>query len=103
METTKENVEAVSQILLNSLADKGKIIEGGWTSFQHVAIPKAAPKEQHRDMRLAFFAGAQHLFASILMILEPGEEASEKDLNRMTLIHEELEAFTAELKAMAPK
>jgi len=48
-------------------------------------------------MRKAFFMGAQHLYASIMGILEPGAEPTDKDLDRMGLIHNELEAFRMEV------
>jgi len=44
-------------------------------------------------MRNAFFAGAQHLFSSIMTILEPDAEPTEKDMQRMDLIDKELRAF----------
>jgi hypothetical protein len=44
-------------------------------------------------MRGAFFAGAQHLFASIMVIMDPGAEPTAADLARMSQIHEELERF----------
>jgi hypothetical protein len=44
-------------------------------------------------MRMAFFAGAQHLFGTIMTVLEPGDEPTPKDLQRMDLIHLELDAF----------
>lgn len=37
--------------------------------------------------------GRQHLFSSIMTILDPGEEPTEADLHRMSQIHDELEAF----------
>jgi hypothetical protein len=49
-------------------------------------------------MRNAFFAGAQHVFGSIMQMLEPGEEATEKDLQRLTLINIELQEFLAQFK-----
>ena len=80
------------------LNDAGKIIEGGWQCFRLAVIPPHASAIQVSEMRKAFFAGAQHLFASILCILEPGAEPTEKDLQRMTLIHEELKAWLTEAK-----
>lgn len=80
------------------LVDKGKIIEAGWKSMRIMAIPRNASDVQLREMRKAFFAGAQHLFASILCILDPGSEATEKDMERMHLIDKELKEFVAILK-----
>ena len=80
------------------LADGGRIIEAGWVGLRELAIPNTAPQTQIDEMRTAFFAGAQHLFASIMTILEPDAEPTEKDLERMSLIHAELEQFRAEFE-----
>ena len=75
------------------LIDSGKFIEAGWVSMRIACDLVDAPADQLREMRMAFFAGAQHLFGSILSVLEPGDEPTEKDLKRMDLIHTELQDF----------
>lgn len=80
-------------------SDKGKVVEMGWLALRKVAIPPDASDTQIREMRKAFFAGAQHLFASINVVLDSDREPTEKDLRRVTLIYEELKAFTKELSA----
>jgi hypothetical protein len=45
------------------------------------------------EFSTTFCAGAQHLFGSIMSVLEPGDEPTDKDLQRMDLIHKELDAF----------
>ena len=42
--------------------------------------------------------GAQHLFASMLGMLDPGVEETPDDMRRMELIARELETFAEELK-----
>lgn len=79
--------------MTKKLVDEGKIIEAGWVSLRFLAVPENAPPVQVEEMRNAFFAGAKHLFSSILTVLDPGEEPSEADMSRMDKIHEELEAF----------
>ena len=37
-------------------------------------------------MRMAFFAGAQHVFDGIMTACEPGDEPADKDLPRLDLI-----------------
>lgn len=78
--------------VIKEWADKGLIIEGGWRGLEALLLSKA-PQAQRTEMRKAFFCGAQHLFASIMEIMEPGSEPVEKDLQRIRLIHKELEAF----------
>lgn len=84
--------------LARKLTDRGLLIEAGWMSYLYVVLPKNASDVQIRETRKAFFAGAQHLFATMLTVLEPGTEATDNDLNRMTQINEELERFLDELR-----
>jgi len=89
----KEIVRMVAETLTRDMMDQGKIIEAGWIALREVAIPKDASQAQLDDMRAAFFAGAAHLFSSIMSILEEGEDATAGDLRRLDLIHRELEQF----------
>ena len=79
--------------LERELVDKGKLIEAGWVSLRIAAIPTDAGKTQLEEMRMAFFAGAQHLFGSIMTILDEDREPTSADLRRMDLINAELEIF----------
>ena len=79
--------------LSRELTDKGMLIEAGWIGLRLACDLEDAPKLQLDEMRNAFFAGAQHLFASIMTILDPGAEPTDKDLERMDLIDSELKKF----------
>lgn len=79
--------------LSRELTGKGKLIEAGWIGLRVACELEDAPAIQLEEMRNAFFAGAQHLFSSIMTILEPDAEPTEKDLERMDLIDKELRAF----------
>lgn len=79
--------------LERELVDSGKLIEAGWVGLRLAAIPEDAGKTQLEEMRNAFFAGAQHLFGSIMGILDEDREPTEADLRRMSLISAELETF----------
>jgi len=92
------NMRGAIDAMSKNAADKGKLIEAGWLALKLVAIPATASETQIKEMRKAFFAGAQHLFASIMGILEDGHEATENDLNRLTQIDSELRHFVSELK-----
>ncbi len=83
--------------LSRDLTDQGKLIEAGWVGLRIAAMDPNAPAIQLQEMRKAFFAGAQHLFASIMTIMEEGSEPTEADLNRMSLISDELESFGHDL------
>lgn len=81
--------------LSRDLTDNGKLIEAGWIGLRLACFPPNgdAPALQLQEMLQAFFAGAQHLFSSIMTILEPDSEPTDKDLERMDLIDRELKAF----------
>jgi hypothetical protein len=89
--------------LSRRLADEGKLIEAGWVALRIQTIPLNAPEVQLQEMRMAYMAGAQHLFSSIMTILEPGQDETEADLTRMDLIHKELEVFRKELELRASR
>ena len=85
--------------LAQRLADDGKLVEAGWVALQAMAISPVASKVQRDEMRMAYFAGAQHLFSSIMSILDPGsDQPTERDLARMDLIDAELIAFATDLE-----
>jgi aryl carrier-like protein len=85
--------------LHRKLADEGRLIEAGWIALRIMAMAEDATAIQVAEMRLAYMAGAQHLFASMMAILAPVLEETEADLTRMDLIQKELETFRAELLA----
>jgi len=88
--------------LTKELVDSGKLIEAGWTSLRLMAIPLDASAMQLREMRMAFFAGAQHVFGSMMTFMDEGQEPTDRDLERMDKIHQELEAFVAEIRQRIP-
>ena len=85
--------ETLVQAATEYAIDNGKIIELGWLALRAGAIPSDAPQRQLDSMREAFFAGAQHLFASIMTALDPGHQPTERDMQRMNSIGMELHAF----------
>jgi hypothetical protein len=93
-------MEQAVKELTKKLMDAGLIIEVGWQGFQSTCIPKDASTHQRIDMRNAFFAGAVHLYASIMTGLEGGTEPTSKDMNRMQNIHDEITEFSEKLKEL---
>ena len=91
-------VAAAADALAKKLVDDGKLIEAGWAIFQGLTVPREASDVQRREMRLAFMAGAQHLFASIMNVLDPGEEPTDRDMRRLDSIHAELHKVREELE-----
>ena len=84
--------------LTKQLANDGKLIEAGWVALRIQCIPHNAPAIQLQEMRMAYMAGAQHLFSSMIGMLDADAEPTDADIHRMDLIHRELEAFRSELE-----
>ncbi len=84
--------------LTRKLTDEGKLIEAGWVGFRLAAIPDDVSVQHASDMKMAFMAGAAHLFSSIMNILDPGLDPTERDLRRITLIHDELQTFERQFR-----
>jgi hypothetical protein len=81
---------------VQDMFDSGHPVEMGFKKLKEVYITDDAPDFQVRDMRVAFFAGAQFLYHTMMSMLDPDEEPTEGDMVRMKVIHDELEAFTEE-------
>lgn len=75
----RELVERITR----QLTDDGRVIEAGWESLRIMTIPDNAPAMQLGAMRDAFFADAQHLFGSMVTIMDADEEPTDNDLFRM--------------------
>jgi hypothetical protein len=73
--------------------DAGCLIEVGWLGLRLAAMDDNAPQIQLDECRQAFFAGAQHVFGSMMATLDEGEEPTQADLNRLSLIADELDRF----------
>jgi len=86
------HTKLVREIERQLIAD-GKIIEAGWMGLRYLSIPKEASEIQLTEMRQAFFAGAHHVFTTIMSVMDEGEEPTEADLARMTQISNELDNF----------
>lgn len=78
--------------LTKQLIDDGKIIEAGWVGMKLACVSDNAPQLQIDEMRMAFFAGAHHLFQSIVAALDADEEPTD-DLRRMDQIKAELDGY----------
>lgn len=89
---------AVIDQLTRDLVDNGLLIEAGWVGLRASVIPESAPPIQVAEMRMAFFAGCQHLFGSIMSMLEAGDDPTSADLSRMDQIQAELGRFEADFR-----
>lgn len=75
---------------------RGKLIEAGFT-LRILPLAAAADPERAEAMRHAFFAGAHHLLALFIAVLDPSTpDPTAADLEKMNLIEAELREFIRE-------
>lgn len=84
--------------LIREFTDKGKLVELGWLAMRKHKVPHTATPAQIREMRLCYMAGAQHIFASMMQMMDEDREPTANDMARMGSIHMELEQIAKELK-----
>lgn len=92
-----EQQRRIHDELMKRFTAEGKLIEAGWQSMLLLVLPKDASAIQVKEMRNAFFMGAQHLYAALMCIMDADREPTANDLKKMELIHNELEAFRMEV------
>ena len=77
---------------------KDRPIEALWQSYRNLVVPPDAPEDQLRETKQAFFAGAASLLEAVNnCILDPGDEPTAGDFERMGKIQDELDEFGANL------
>ena len=96
----REQLRRVASKITELLFDDSRIIQGGWLGFAQIAVPVDASAAQVSDMRMSFYGGAQHLFSSIMNVMEKGDEATENDMRRIANIAAELAAFEKAFRAL---
>ena len=91
-------IEMVAHEITKELVDRGLLIEAGFAAYAKlIGIDEKTPHALQRELQLAFMAGADHLFSSIMSIMDADAEPTTADLRRMDLIHHELEAWRGRL------
>lgn len=75
-----------------------KLIQDAWETFAKRCLPVGVSRLQYREMKIAFYAGAEAHLATMTRILGPGREATESDLTIMDGIMKEFEEFAQNLK-----
>jgi hypothetical protein len=88
--------EAKRRTATRRLMDQGRLVGAGFTAFVAVVQP---PRDAIPELQAAFYAGAQHLWASVLQGLEPGEDVTPADLARLDRVAAELMTFAQEAAA----
>ena len=96
----REQIERITAEVSKKLADEGKLIAAGWVGYRMMVLPQDAPAPQVEDCRLAFMAGSQHLFSSLMNILDPGQAETPGDMRKIGLIDLELRTFAREMQQL---
>lgn len=72
---------------------EGKLIEAGFAAFIALSFRGTPDDQQLEQLRVAFFGGAQHLWGTLVNVIDPDAEPTEADLKKMALIQSEMDAF----------
>jgi hypothetical protein len=92
-----DTIRRVAEKLVKDLADRGLLIAAGWQTYRLLCL-KLPAHEPADALHEAFMAGAEHVFASMMNMMEEDREPTAADMHRMTQLHEELEPVRATLK-----
>lgn len=74
-------------------------IDRGWQAYRGMLVAPGTPESQVEELRQAYFSGAAVLFSTIMNVMDPGTEPTEKDLNVMDVVHRELQEFARQVDA----
>lgn len=84
--------------LVKKLADEGKLIAAGWAGLRILIGGDTLSPTQLNDMKIAYMAGASHLFSTMTAMMDAGDDETPADLRRMDLISDELAEFDAAMR-----
>ena len=71
-----------------------------WNQFRTMVLHPAAPPEQVREMRRAFYAGVECTLNRLGQEMSPGDSVDDPSDESVILdVHQELQEFAADVKA----
>jgi hypothetical protein len=71
-----------------------------WLAFSSVVYAPPVGAVQREECRRAFYAGGYSLLHLIMAMLDPGQEPTPRDIEKMTALERELEAHFDELREL---
>lgn len=95
------NTRDAHNALVKAAVDKGLLLEAGFLALRVQCLEPDASDRAVGTARMLYMAGAQHLFASLMAVMDPGGEPTAADMRRISLIAAELQAVEPQLRAMA--
>lgn len=69
-----------------------------WDAFARAVLPAGVDPSQRREMRRAFYAGAQGILFGVIAAFAPESEPTEADLKVMEGLQQELSEFAESVK-----
>lgn len=78
---------------------KRQLMAEQWDSFARAALPANAGADQRREMRRAFYAGAQAILFKVITSFAPESEPTAEDIQVMEELHQELQDFAKKVAA----
>jgi len=76
------------------LVSAGRVVEAGWLHYRAQSVHPMASEQQVFEMRMTFFAGAQHVFSNMVDAARRREDHSEAF--KLQLMDRELRDFIAD-------
>jgi hypothetical protein len=78
---------------------KRQLMAEQWDQFARAVLPKEASLVQQREMRRAFYAGAESILFRVIQSFAPESEPTDADLKIMEDLDQELKDFAKLVKA----
>ncbi len=76
---------------------KKRLMAEQWTLFEKI-ISKDAPAIQRKEMKRAFYAGAQCILFRVIQAFAPETEPTAEDIQIMEDVHQELQEFAQQVQ-----
>lgn len=76
---------------------KRRLMAEQWDQFARLILPANCPEIQRKEMRCAFYAGAQAILFRVIEAFAPESEPTAEDLQIMEDVHQELEDFAGDV------
>lgn len=77
---------------------KPNYVQQAWNQFREVNFSSNPPEDYVREMRRAFYAGADEVFRTVIQIISADDEEDDEDVDHFAAIFDELAEFSRSMK-----